>query len=217
MRTFKFKPLRSNIIFSIDTDARTMQELRTEILKNSELVAKFDVRHNSNLSEISLIDRHTKTSYHLDDAILPPGDALFFVSLTKSDGGGYVPGMGERWEEFSYNQLRELCALLNEKYDGDFDIISRDKEQLLDDLAYYYDTTGQDILYKEEAARHEMGKSSLQAIQEELILCAEVITSIANNLPEDLDEYVDGVTVAQLTSESKKIYQWLKDRNLIRD
>ncbi len=212
MRTFKFKLLTSNVLFPLETEARTMRDLRTEIRSNRELMQKFDVNPSSDLSELNLIDRSSRTSYQLDDAVLPQTDTIFFVSFTKSKGGGYVPGMNEDLDELTKSDLMELADLLNEEYGGKIDTAGVTKEELIYDLLEYYSTTGKDL-----ADDTPEGEDFFELnLSEKLILCAAIITNVADKIIEQGPgpEVVSGVTREQLEQESVAIYGTLKRMGL---
>lgn len=211
MRTFKFKLLTGNALFPLETNARTMGDLRAEIRANSELVRKFDLNPGSDLSEINLIDRATRISYQLDDAVLPTTDTIFFVSFTKSKGGAYIPGMHEDLEEYTFSELKELQQLLNEQYGAT--VRGGNKTQLLESLGdFYYEKL------EEEAADALPSEDEFVdlSLVERLGLCAIIISDTAQKLQdrEIGEELADYVTMKQLNEESERIYAALRKMDL---
>jgi CRISPR/Cas system CSM-associated protein Csm2 small subunit len=76
MRTIKLKLLTQTALEVVETSARTFGEFKSEI---------------SNLgidwTSAKLIDRATKASFEIDEAVLPSTDAVMFVMPTKSKAG----------------------------------------------------------------------------------------------------------------------------------
>ena len=213
MRTFKFKLLTSNALFPLETDVYNMSELRSLIRSNSELLRKFDVNPGSDLSELNLIDRATRTSYQLDEAVLPTTDTIFFVSFTKSKGGAYIPGMYDNLEEHSFSKLKELAAFLNEMYDAD--IKGGNKTQLIVNLHDFYT---EKVFEEDENKEDEFFELGLS---DRLRLCSSIILDTADRIDsgEEIDpgdELVEGVTVSQLENESVEIYRALEKLGLVK-
>lgn len=76
MRTIKLKVLTQNELVVVETNARTFGEFKTEV---SGLGIDW--------SSAKLIDKASKASFEVDNAILPATDALMFVMPVKSKAG----------------------------------------------------------------------------------------------------------------------------------
>lgn len=76
VRTLKLKVLTQNELVKVETSARTFGEFKAEV---TELGIDW--------SSVKLIDRASKATYEVDDAVLPATDAIMFVMPTKSKAG----------------------------------------------------------------------------------------------------------------------------------
>lgn len=79
-RTIKLKLLTKLKLETIETSARTFGEFKAEI-------TELDIDWTSS----KLIDRASKASFDLDEAVLPAVDAVMFVMPTKSKAGADLP------------------------------------------------------------------------------------------------------------------------------
>lgn len=77
-RVVKFKVQTQALPISVETDARTLGEL-----KEVPAVKDLGIRWN----EVSLIERRTKTTIELDDALLPASDCLILISPKQTKAG----------------------------------------------------------------------------------------------------------------------------------
>lgn len=81
-RVIKFKVQTQAQPISVETDARTLGELKeVEAVKNIGI----------NWSEVSLVEKRTKTTLELDSALLPASDTIIFVSPIKTKAGADYP------------------------------------------------------------------------------------------------------------------------------
>lgn len=225
MRTFKFKLLTGvgqNALLEINFDGRTMRDLKTVIRGDSNLKRRFDIAPDSDLSELALIDRATRTSYHLDDAVLPSTDTIFFVTLTKSKGGGYIPGRNENIEYLDESELEELAQLLNDEYAAG--IYADNRNQLLEQLYDFYTRRTEE---EEEIERRE-NETQLDdlpiefddlSVVEKIRLCAEILEGAADTIASGGDyvdsKYVTGVTERELEQEASDLYLSLRKKGLV--
>ena len=77
-RVLKLKVLSQSELVKVETAARTFGELKKE-----EAVMALDIDWTS----AKLIDRASKASFEIDEAVLPATDAVMFVMPTKSKAG----------------------------------------------------------------------------------------------------------------------------------
>lgn len=87
MRTLKLKMLTQNDLVKVETAARTFGEFKAE-------VANLGI----DWANVKLIDRASKATYEVDDAVLPSVDAILFVMPTQSKAGADLP----------YKEVKEL-------------------------------------------------------------------------------------------------------------
>lgn len=78
MRTIKVKVLTQSELVKVETAARTFGEFKKETV-----VAELGIDWTS----AKLIDRSSKATYEVDEAVLPATDAIMFVMPTKSKAG----------------------------------------------------------------------------------------------------------------------------------
>ena len=81
-RVIKLKVLSQSELVKVETSARTFGELKKE-----EAVAALGIDWTS----AKLIDRASKASFEVDEAVLPATDAIMFVMPTKSKAGADLP------------------------------------------------------------------------------------------------------------------------------
>lgn len=79
-RVIKLKLLTQNELVKVETSARTLGEFKNELTVQNLGI---------DWSSTKLIDRATKASFDLDEAVLPATDALIFVTPTKTKSGAY--------------------------------------------------------------------------------------------------------------------------------
>ena len=77
-RVIKLKVLTQSELVKVETSARTFGELKREAV-----VAALEI----DWSSAKLIDRASKASFEVDEAVLPATDAIMFVMPTKSKAG----------------------------------------------------------------------------------------------------------------------------------
>ena len=81
-RVIKLKVLTQSELVKVETSARTFGELKKEAV-----VAALEI----DWSSAKLIDRASKASFEVDEAVLPATDAIMFVMPTKSKAGADLP------------------------------------------------------------------------------------------------------------------------------
>lgn len=101
MRTFKIKLLGASGLFTIETSATTLGELKREI--PSDLIA---------WSNSKLIHRDTRVSYELDSSVLPSTNAMLFVMPLKQDNGGMYDDFARAECIETIKELREEGVII---------------------------------------------------------------------------------------------------------
>ena len=214
MPTYKFKLLTQGDLFTYETEARTLGEFRNEIKNSADLCTKFGVRSSSDMSEIHLIERSTKTSYIMDNAVLPTNNALFFVSLSKSEGGVFGESFFSR--DLNYDDLVELAEYLEVQYGAGFSYSPCDMS---------YDSLYEEIeeFYKEqnskEEERIEIDFNDLST-KEKLEAVADILLDISLSMKEGYNEpigiCIDGVTFSKLDEEANALLTKLRQLGFAR-
>lgn len=116
MRKIKFKLLTRTELVTVETDARTFGQLKTQITANKELNALIQFGNNQ------FIERDTKVAYGaLEDALLPVGDCFMFVVPMKTKSGCDLPSV-DSLEEMGYSELRYLGSKLNKENGAAIDL-----------------------------------------------------------------------------------------------
>ncbi len=116
MRKIKFKLLTRTELVTVETDARTFGQLKTQITANKELNALIQFGNNQ------FIERDTKVAYGaLEDALLPVGDCFMFVIPMKTKSGCDLPSV-DSLEEMGYSELRSLGSKLNKENGATIDL-----------------------------------------------------------------------------------------------
>ncbi len=205
MRKLKFKLLTQSDLFVLETDARTLGELRNLIKGDSALMSKFGVPSSSDLSELHLIERETKASYIDDKAVLPATDALFFVSLLKSKGGIF----GEKIfnAEMDYEELHDLAVVLNDRFDAGICLLGDD-----DDLYHAIKE-----FYESQEEPEDIENFDSLGLKVKLRFISDLLKKISDNVIEVSDKSTSyyGVSIEELNAEAARIYQMLRDKKLI--
>jgi hypothetical protein len=80
-RTIKLKLLTQQDLYPVSTSARTLGEFKQE-----EAVKSLEI----DWSATKLIDRATKSTFDLDESILPEVDSIMFITPTKTKAGAYT-------------------------------------------------------------------------------------------------------------------------------
>lgn len=93
-RTIKLKSLTQSTLIPIVTDVRTFGEF-----KNLPEVRGMEVNWN----ETKLIDRASKSSFDIDEAVLPAIDSIMFITPTKTKSGSYYAELKAKIKEYKDN------------------------------------------------------------------------------------------------------------------
>lgn len=138
MRKIKFKLLTRTELVTVETDARTFGQLKTQITANKELNALIQFGNNQ------FIERDTKVAYGaLEDALLPVGDCFMFVIPMKTKSGCDLPSV-DSLEEMGYSELRSLGSKLNKENGATIDL-SRKRIDILDRIAIWLEDNNPEV------------------------------------------------------------------------
>lgn len=203
MRTFKFKLLTQAQLEEFSTSATTLGEMKREIRNNPDLLRKFGVNPNSNLDEVQFIERSTKSTYSMNDAVLPSGDATLFVSVIKSKAGVELDEMRKYSsiiDEKSRYALELFAKRLNEENDADIDL-DGSRSNLYEDIL---DTI------EEAIAEHEISMETEKVSErnlEELVEKGYQLISILIDFLTEVEGF-DTETRRELQEEAQKIQSY---------
>lgn len=180
MRILKLKVLTQNELVKVETAARTFGEFKAEV-----------TNLGIDWSSVKLIDRASKATYEVDNAVLPSVDAIMFVMPTKSKAGA----------DLSYKDAKE--AVKQYKMNGGnvpFNYTQASTEQLNKFLAGVQTT-------KEVA--EEVNE---EEVTEVIFLKPGVYTIVVESDLEDVEEInlIDFTTEEDLAAEAEELKKALK-------
>ena len=180
-RTIKLKSLTQVSLIVVESDVRTLGEFKAlpEIQK-----------HNFNWGQIKLIDRATKTSLDLDEALLPHIDCILIMAATKTNSGAY-----------SYKEAKSKIKEF--KANGgcvDFNYTQATTEKLNEFIENKI-TTKDTIQEEIEVETEELPKSRNYKLQYAIDLSKKAIDLLKK---EDV-EPIDNTTISDLEKEQKKL------------
>jgi hypothetical protein len=194
-RTIKLKVLTSDKLVSIETSARTFADFKAD-----KAVQELGI----DWSSATLIDRASKASFLVDDAVLPAINSIMFIMPTKSKAGS----------ELSYKDAKEKILQYKEE-GGDlkgFNFVGKSAK----DLNEFYNSLSVPTKSISEKAKEIVGKAVKSVKQ-------EVIGLIQNNWNEDepkevvkevevvrevgipTDQLLDSTTLSDLSEEAKQL------------
>ena len=173
-RVIKLKLLTQTELVKVESSARTFGELKSE-LKSKQI--------NIDFSSAKLIDKLSKASYEVDEAVLPAVDCLMFVMPTKSKAGADLP----------YKEVKELIK--NYKAQGG-----------IVDFNYTQATTAQLNEFWNKVKNQGTLKAS-KSISGSQTLKKEVVVK-ESGIPEN--QLVDTTTLADLDEEAKDLQKKIK-------
>lgn len=164
MRTISLKVLTQSELVKVETNARTFGEFKTE-------VAHLEIDWSSS----KLIDRASKASFEMDDAVLPATDAIMFVMPTKSKAGAYsyreaikkVKELKEAGVPVPFNYTHATTAQLNdfiEKAEGFKEAVEGIKKEVEEENELLETITvkpGKYLLVVEGIAEEDMEEANL--------------------------------------------------------
>jgi len=200
-RTIKLKLLTQVSLFAVETGVRTLGEFK--LLPE---VAALNLKWN----QIKLIDRATKTSIELDEALLPNIDCIIFLSPTKTDSGmadrkdlyAQIANLKQLGVTIPFNPTQTSNAILEE-------FIALNTQETTSEI---FESNDGPIEYAEqesvsyyEATKYTDGSVLLQPITIEKEAEIEAVDS-----PCILEELADFTTNDELDAELKAIQKGLK-------
>lgn len=197
MRTIKFKLLTQVQLEKVEAEVTTFGQLKDAVLK-SEFGSKI------NFNGVKFIERNSKAEYgSIDEAILPAGDLLFFVTPTKTDSGlgdSFEVMPVEALEEMGYNELKSYGSKVNHELGEEIDLSGK-RDDILERLVDWTENL-------------EIPEESIDAIPTLLSDAIELISQAIEMylaMPEgERPEYaIEGVTVEELQAEAERLKQLL--------
>ena len=205
-RTIKLKVLTSDKLVSIETSARTFAEFKAE-------QAVKDL--NIDWSSATLIDRASKASFLVDDAVLPAINSIMFIMPTKSKAGG----------ELSYKEAKEKILQYKEA-GGDlkgFNFVGKSAKDLNEFLSSLSANTPVAAKSISQKAKEIVG-SATKSVKQEVIgliqdnwseegpreVIKEVNVEVIKEVGIPTDQLVDSTTLDDLSKEAKELQSRLK-------
>lgn len=207
-RLFKFKLLTQVQLERFETDARTYAELVAAIEADPIMSTKISFR-KQRINEdgkdydvsVKLIEKVTLVEYgDIPEATLPAGEALFFVTPTKTKAGAIDVLTTEELQEMGYKELRTLGAYLNREYNAGLSLHDKREDILWRIDAWYDNLTVDDTPEDGEMTEAE---TNVEILSMAMALIQDVIDNMA-----DCD-YIDGVTHEELHEKALSLQQQL--------
>jgi len=128
MREVVLKLTSQKDVIKHESDATTFGELKKEM-------------RQVKWSGMRVVERSTKTTLQMDEAILPQGDFLLFLVPEKVKSGRKTSGgteeLGQPIEECSYNVCRSHMSWLNRNKDANLDMSGGTDDLRLQLMEYY--------------------------------------------------------------------------------
>lgn len=177
-----------------EVEARTFGELKNEL-------------SDINFDGMRVVERSTKNTIEMDEAILPATDFLLFVVPEKVKSG--KPTTKFDVETASYNELRSHISMLNRVKNAEIPMNGK-VEDLRDNLRQYlkgYETPEDLKPAVEEATPIEIIQACKQEIVKSIDILLETVANISTSVQE---EYVIKTTVKDLEDEINQIKKSLK-------
>lgn len=198
-RTIKLKVLTATNVVTIVTNARTFGEFKT-LSEVKELGIDW--------SSAKLIDRATKASFELDDAVLPSVDCVLFHSPTKSKAG-------INWDDAGYKECKaEVKKLKEGGVIVDFNYTQASTETLRKFLVKYYKKLAKaelkvakqdDVIIPEDEV--SIIVSEIEYLFSKL---KEAVANVATTKTPEIEYVIGGVTIEDLEAEFAEIKKQLK-------
>lgn len=178
-----------------ESDARTFGQLKKELT-------------NISWKGLRVVERSTKNTLDMDDALLPAGEFILFAVPEKVKSGSLKKKGLKKLKnvsEASYNDLRSHASFLNKMKDAKISL-SGGTEDLRKAVQAYYDSSNKGVLKEKE-------EDPIVAIEAARVKINDAIDQIIQNAktaPVDDKEYVLKVSVDDLDEELKEIKKALK-------
>lgn len=203
IRTIKLKVLTSTNVVTISTDVRTFGEF-----KNLAEVESLGIDWKS----AKLIDRATKASFELDDAVLPAVDCIMFHTPTKSKAGA-------DWSQAGYKECKaEIKSLKDSGVYIPFNYTQATTKDLQSFLSDYYfnDSEDETVVVSDDTQEVDNSEiltliSTIQNLLQNLKskVSAMVTVEECEGISEE-DIVEDMLTVQDLEEEFDEIQKHLK-------
>lgn len=181
-----------------ESEARTFGELKAEL-------------SDINFDGMRVVERITKNTLQMDDAILPATDFVLFVVPEKVKSGARIPKIDV--ETAQYNDLRSHISMLNKVKSANIPLNGK-TEDLRDGLRQYLKVSEtpdeQQPLIIEEATPVEVIQACKQEINKAIDTLIETISNITDDSSDEDEEYVIKTTLKDLENEVDEIKKSLK-------
>lgn len=169
-----------------ESSARTFDELKKEL-------------PDVNWKGMRVVERATKNTIQMDDAILPGGDFVLFLVPEKVKAGKGLSKL-DNLENASYNDLRSHASFLNKMKNAQI-FMNGTTDDLRKAIKNYYNKSETNV---EELDPVQVIEDARKKIN------AAIDTIIENATKEDTTEYVVKTSVQDLENELKDIKNALK-------
>ncbi|HPQ79887.1 MAG TPA: hypothetical protein PLG47_05505 [Candidatus Dojkabacteria bacterium] len=201
MRKFSFKLPTQVKLERLETteEVNTWGQLKN-VIRRSNSASKFPVK------DIVFVEKNTKAMFgSIDDAVLPAGNLLFYVTPTKTKSGSITPNNILTFEE---EEVRDFLTGLNHIELIDF----ADKVNNIYNTDIYTDTSADNIKenimdWFEDAEKPlTLVKGS---VKENLLSAIDLIQLAINKLGNG--EHVDEDTLAEINAEAERIRKAIQE------
>lgn len=179
-----------------EVEARTFGELKQEL-------------PDINFDGMRVVERATKNTLQVDEAILPPTDFLLFVVPEKVKSGAKVPQIDV--EKASYNELRSHISMLNKMKNTNIPLTGK-IEDLRAGLRSYLggNKTPKKLMPTvEEVSPVEIIQACKQEINKAIDTLIETVENLVTPVPME-DDCVIKTTLKDLDNEVSEIKKSLK-------
>lgn len=195
-RTIKLKVLTSTNVVTIETGVRTFGEF-----KELPEVTALGIDWKS----AKLIDRATKASFELDEAVLPSVNCIMFHTPTKSKAGA-------NWSQAGYKECKaEIKALKDSGVYIPFNYTqatTKDLQSFLSD--YYFNDSDNDAMVVNDAVQEIDNSEILTLINTIQNLLQNLKGRVSAMVTTEEDIVEDMLTIQDLEEEFEEIQQLLK-------
>lgn len=193
-RTVTLKLTTQKDLVVRESNARTFGELKGELND-----IKFD--------GMRVVERSTKNTLQMDDAVLPATDFVLFLVPEKVKSGGRMKQIDV--ENASYNELRSQISMLNRVKNAGIDIAGS-KESLRNGLRQYLNgtETPKELKIQVVPESETETKSPVEIIEDcraDINQAIDKIIEACNATPKDTTDYVFKTSISDLENEVSMI------------
>jgi hypothetical protein len=193
-RTVTLKLTTQKDLVVRESNARTFGELKGEL---------YDIKFDG----MRVVERSTKNTLQMDDAVLPATDFVLFLVPEKVKSGGRMKQIDV--ENASYNELRSQISMLNRVKNAGIDIAGS-KESLRNGLRQYLNGTETPKELKTQVVPESETetKSPIEIIEDcraDINQAIDKIIEACNATPKDTTDYVFKTSISDLENEVSMI------------